>query len=94
MPVLDHATHESTVASAQGYGCKNKERKNGYWAQDGWDHSGTDGLSGSHPSWVWIDDNGSTDCRYDLSLKDERCEGCTKRGQGEEYDQRIRSDGK
>jgi hypothetical protein len=93
MPVLDHATHESTVASAQGYGCKNKERAIVYFAPGGL----VPAYAGSmqmHVQTVPVANRMSKECRYDMSLMDGRCEGCTKRGQGEEYDQRIRSDGK
>ena len=94
MPVRDHETHPSTIASDKGYGCKDKERKHGYWAQAGWEHSGEYGLHSSHPSWVWIHNSLSQTCRYDQSLKDERCEGCRERGSGEAYDLKIRSEGK
>lgn len=33
-------------------------------------------------SWLlkreWIEDRGSTDCRYDKKTEDQRCEGCRK----------------
>jgi hypothetical protein len=94
VPVLDHETHQTTIGSERYDACRTKKRTTGYWVQDGWEHSGMDGLSGSHPNWVWIDDSSSTECRYDMSLTDPKCEGCHRRGEGEEYDQQIRSQGK
>lgn len=35
----------------------------------------------------------STECRYDMSLKDQACEGCQHRGNGESYDAMVRSKG-
>ena len=32
-------------------------------------------------------------CRYDMSLTDQNCEGCTHRGKGEAYDKLIREKG-
>jgi hypothetical protein len=94
MPVLDHETHQTTIGSERYDACREKVLEYGYWAQDGWEHSGVDGLGGSHPKWVWITDESSATCRYDKSLTDSKCEGCHRRGQGEQYDQLIRSKGK
>jgi len=33
-------------------------------------------------------------CRYDMSLGDAKCEGCSHRGKGEAYDAEIRRNGR
>jgi hypothetical protein len=36
----------------------------------------------------------SKECRYDMSLTDQRCATCLKKGSGEKYSDMIRSKGK
>ena len=85
MPGLDYDVHELTRAGER-YGCNGpSKRKPGYWAPDICRKT-----SPPKVVWAWIEDTSSTECRFDLSLKDGRCDGCPRRGSGEEYDQRIR----
>lgn len=60
------------------YGCKDRVLAEGYWAQDGWEHSGPDGLAGSHPKWVWVTNTMSKTCNYDQP-NDSRCSTCKER---------------
>jgi hypothetical protein len=93
-PVLDHETHQATIGSERYDACREKVRKEGYYAQDGWEYVWIGGFAVWMPKWVWITDESSATCRYDKSLTDPKCEGCHRRGQGEQYDQQIRSKGK
>lgn len=81
MPVLDHAIHESVVqANGARYGCFN--------------HADAAGAYFSSMTGQWVQHRMSRECRYDISLKDSKCDGCWRRGQGEGYDQQIRKNGK
>lgn len=92
MPVLDHEVHEKVRHGSDfRYGCHSKNnhvRKDGYFAP------GRVYLKDEHDYatiHIYVHDTMSKDCRYDLSLEDKACEGCKRRGQGEQYDQFIRS---
>ena len=93
MPVLDHATHPSTVMPADyRHGCFNREAAEGYWAQDGYtslsSHKGN--ALRAHVKLVWIPHVMSRECRFDHSLTDPACEGCKHRGSGERYAQMVK----
>jgi hypothetical protein len=99
MPVLDHETHESVIEKEGAkYGCWNKPRPtedSSYLAQDGWEtqYVGSGDFEGT--AWfVEVRNVMSTECRYDMSLKDAKCDGCEWRGSGERYDEEIRSRGR
>lgn len=91
MPVIDHAVHEKVRISAdKPYGCHNREMSAGYHAINRFA-----GTTGHQPIW-WLERMRiphvmSRECRFDMSLKDPRCEGCKHRGSGEAYDARIRA---
>lgn len=93
MPVLDHEIHERTRQSDSArYGCHNKPRmRQDIPVKDGHRPLG-DGNSAQH--WRFIKDFGSLECRYDMSLRDRKCEGCEHLGSGEEYDRSIRAKGR
>lgn len=99
MPVVDTPVHEK-VREKEGakYGCWNKPRPTAdsfYMAQDGWDtqYVGSDDFEGT--AWfVEVRNVMSTECRYDMSLEDAKCDGCEWRGSGEAYDAMVRSKGK
>ena len=81
MPVEDHAVHEK-VREKEGakYGCWNKPRPTfGQWM-----------IGGGYG----YEYRFSTECRYDMSLTDSKCDGCEWRGSGEAYDAMVRSKGK
>lgn len=81
MPVIDHATHESTrIGSDYRYGCWNKPRP--VTGQSVYS------LPKAYPYRF------SEECRYDMSLTDNACSGCEWRGSGEAYDQSVRKEGK
>lgn len=65
MPVIDHPIHPSTQKGEDfRYGCWNRKQF-------------ADGYLGS--PWgtaEWVDHTMSTDCKYDLSHKDNNCKGC------------------
>jgi hypothetical protein len=80
MPVLDHATHPSTVIREDfKYGCNGTPRPIENQAI---------GSRYSGALWPYVF---STDCHYDMSLKDRACDGCQWRGSGEKYDAMIRA---
>lgn len=85
MPVISHEIHESVIQKdGAKYGCHNNPNrfKSSYQF---WDrHLG---------AWVGIPHRMSTDCRFDTSLTDQKCEGCNDRGSGEEYDRSVRAAG-
>lgn len=74
MPVADHPVHESTKREDNRPSCWNarKPTRPGYWAQDGWDHSGIEGFNGSNPLWVFIHHTMTTECQSDFP----GCAGC------------------
>ena len=84
MPVLDHPTHEK-VREGEGavYGCWNRQRP----------IKGAPVVSVySMPrEWPYVF---SEECRFDMSLKDPKCNGCEWRGSGEKYDEMVRRNGK
>jgi hypothetical protein len=88
MPGLDHDVHPDTVGGERYDACRNKARAPGYWVQ-------TLSYKRNPPMrvWHWIEDTLSKDCRYDRSLIDDKCEGCSRRGQGEAYSGDIRKRG-
>ena len=91
MPVVDTPVHER-VKEKEGavYGCWNKPRPNEnsrYLAIDGYDINGC-------VMFAVIYHNMSTECRFDMSLKDPKCNGCEWRGSGEAYDEMVRRNGK
>jgi len=99
MPVLEHATHEKVIQK-EGfrYGCHNKPRPTDetvYLAPDGWamDYIGSSDWLGEM-GFVEVKHVMSRDCRFDMSLKDAKCEGCLWRGSGEAYDESVRRKGK
>lgn len=105
MPVEDHAVHDK-VREKEGavYGCWNKPRPTAdsyYMAQDGWDmeYVGPDDIDGRDwfqgaAMFFEVKHAMSTECRFDMSLKDPKCEGCEWRGSGEKYDEMVRRNGK
>lgn len=98
-PVLDHEVHESVkIDSTARYGCHNRKPfKKFYWAPNR--HLPTlrdpkmffKQLFQFHAK--QIEHVMSTDCRFDMSLKDLMCKGCKHRGSGEAYDASIRGHG-
>lgn len=93
MPVETHEVHEKVkVGDDFRYGCWNRPGKFNYTYQA--------------PARIYADDGSfevssvevrfanSHNCRYDLSLSDSACKGCTHRGSGEIYAEKIRSIGK
>lgn len=91
MPVLAHEVSDK-VREKDGavYGCWNREEfSETYVAQTRRYRNNGD--------WdlrqVFVPHLMSTDCRYDMSLTDIKCEGCQHRGSGEAYDAMIRSQG-
>ena len=82
MPGLDHDVHEKTRIGADWrYGCWNKPRPvEGQTVRSLY----------SAAQWPYVF---STDCRFDMSLKDPACEGCFHQGMGEQYDIVIREQG-
>ena len=74
-PVLDHEVHVVTkIRADKPYGCHSrKSMSKGYTAQDRYyRQDGTFVVTQRI-----IEHNLSQSCRYDLSHKDLRCEGCT-----------------
>ncbi len=89
MPVDEKPVHPLTVAGER-YGCHNRaEFSEGYYAPN------RDYL----PDGRWFDNlkfiphRMSTECRFDMSLTSDRCDGCFRRGSGEAYDQMMRAKG-
>lgn len=93
MPVIDHPVHETVKeGSSAKYGCWNKKRNivHGYFVQVRiYDADGTYKLIDQ-----FVRNQGSLECRYDMSLKDTKCHGCKSQGFGEAYDSLIRMKGK
>jgi hypothetical protein len=94
MAVEDHPVHERTrIDSDFRYGCHSENghvRKADYYAPNR--HYCPDGTI---TAWfTLVKDTSSKECRYDMSLKDNACTGCAKRGQGEERDAQVRSNSK
>lgn len=94
MPVEEHKVHEKVREKAgTKYGCHNKDRDFvGYSAPNRFA-----GTTGHEPIW-WIGRMKiphvmSRECRYDMSLKDVKCESCKHIGSGEAYAEKIRANG-
>lgn len=95
MPVLDHEVHPLTIGGER-YGCHNRpDLEAGYFAPDGLADYMDDRDTGldARIKLAWIPHRMSTECRYDMSLSDSKCAGCTHQGSGEAYDERIRKEG-
>jgi len=92
MPVLEHETHEK-VKQKEGfrYGCYNRLRNGsmGYYVPE---RDIT--LSGVKYVATYVENTMSRDCRFDMSLTDQACEGCEWQGMGEKYAEEIRRNGK
>ena len=83
MPVVDTPVHEK-VREKEGavYGCWNKPRPvRGQPVYSPFSNS----------EWPYVF---SEECRFDMSLKDPKCDGCEWRGSGEKYDEMVRRNGK
>ena len=89
MAGLDTPVHPSTVGSERYDACQKAVRKPGYYARDR--EYLPDGRW--HDVLVWVEDRHSQGCRYDLSLADPKCEGCSQRGDGVAYDKHVRANG-
>lgn len=97
MPVLDHEIHPRTVDNGRAYACHNRHPfAAGYFAPDGLADFMDDRDTGldARIKLAWIPHVMSTECRYDMSLTDSKCEGCRERGLGEAWSELIRRDGK
>lgn len=93
MPVEEHAVHEKVrIKADKPYGCFDREFTETYYAPNR-----KMGSSGYEPIFFFerirIPHRMSRECRYDMSLKDPRCNGCKQRGSGEKYSERVRSQG-
>lgn len=93
-PVEEHEVHEKVrISSSKPYGCQNREIIDSYYAPNRF--FGSDGYKPMIKlEAVRINHVMSRDCRYDLSMSDERCVGCKHRGSGERYSELVRSKGK
>lgn len=95
MPVEDHEVHEKVrITEDKPYGCHNrKEYMEAYYAPNRF--FGSDGYKPSVKfEALRIPHTMSRECRYDMSLKDQRCTGCSHQGSGEKYAAKVRSNGK
>ena len=94
MPVEDHAVHSKVKEKAgTKYGCFNrKPYMEAYYAPNR-----KMGSSGYEPIFFFerirVPHTMSRECRYDMSLKDVKCEGCKHIGTGEAYAEKIRAKG-
>lgn len=92
MPVVDTPVHEK-VREKEGavYGCWNKPRRKqlGYYVPER-----CITLKGVTYEATYVENTMSEECRFDMSLKDPKCDGCEWRGSGEKYDEMVRSKGK
>jgi hypothetical protein len=94
MPVEEHEVHSKVKEKAgTKYGCFNRQGyMEAYYAPNRM--AGSDGYK---PMFrleaVRIPHTMSRECRYDMSLKDVKCEGCKHRGSGEAYDAKVRAKG-
>ena len=89
MPVVDTPVHEK-VREKEGavYGCWNLPRPEKGQQVVGMRQSLGDKTWCAIWSYTF-----STECRFDMSLKDPKCEGCEWRGSGEAYDAQVRANG-
>lgn len=82
MPVLEHEIHPSVkVGPEHRYGCWNRPRPEKLVNLGGFN-------SGLRINRM------SRECRFDMSLSDPNCSGCAHRGSGEDYDAKVRGNGK
>ena len=94
MPVEDHDVHSKVKEKAgTKYGCFNRKLyMEAYYAPNR-----KMGSSGYEPIFFFerirVPHTMSRECRYDMSLKDVKCEGCEHRGSGEAYDAKVRAKG-
>ncbi len=88
MPVEHHPVHPLTIVSERYDACQKKERQGGYWARNV-----SYKVTPPKDVWIYVNDNMSKECRYDMSLTDPKCAGCTQQGSGERYDKIVRSAG-
>ncbi len=89
MPVEDHPVHPHTIGSERYEACQRKVRTDGYWARNG-SHK----TAPPADTWIFVQDKMSVECRYDMSLTDPKCSGCSQQGSGEKYDEMVRKAGK
>lgn len=87
MPVLDTPVHEKSVGGVGPRRCLNRP-----------DYCSSYLVVDRDPETlickiVEIPNRMSMDCRYDNSLKDPRCEGCFRRGDGEAYKEHVTKKG-
>ena len=94
MPVLDHEIHQSVRHGADHrYGCWNRTGfADGYLAPAGYaeEIDYTLDWCEARIRLEYVPHRMSTECRYDMSLKDASCAGCQHQGKGEAYDRSIR----
>lgn len=94
MPVEEHKVHKSTsIEAGKPYGCHNRAGfSESYYAP-----VRKMGSSGYEPIFfferVRVPHRMSRECRYDMSLTDARCAGCSKQGSGEKYAAMVRAAG-
>lgn len=93
MPVIEHEVHAKVrIAANKPYGCFNREFSPIYYAPNR-----KMGSSGYEPIFfferVRVQHVMSRECRYDMSLTDPRCDGCTHRGSGEKYSAMVSAKG-
>lgn len=91
MPGLDHEVHPLTRKDdGHRYGCHNRKPFKPYYYAPNREYL-PDGRW--FDTMIKVEHKTSTDCRFDLSLKDSPCNTCPHQGSGEKYDQLIRSQG-
>ena len=82
MPVEDHEVHEKVkIAENKPYGCHNVDRNSEGYLGSPWGTA------------KFIAHVMSTECRYDMSMTDPRCDGCKHRGTGEAYAKIVTENG-
>lgn len=82
MPVENHEVHAKVkIATNKPYGCHNGDRTSAGYIGSPW---GTP---------KFIVHAMSTECRYDMSMTDPRCENCKHRGSGETYAKMVTENG-
>lgn len=90
MPVIEHATHESTIQRKDArYGCYNRTHKDSYTVENKAfvvSESGTTIITHQ----MKVPSVMSKECRFDMSLTDSLCQGCKHQGSGEQYANKVR----
>ena len=83
MPVIEHPVHQHGVRDADHrYGCFNRKPFKAYTVvRDGYWSDGYEMTAKAHQMPFRM----SCECRYDRSLSDSACAGCTHAGLGEQY---------